>query len=186
MKDENIIQLYFERDERAIAESDRKYGTYCYRVADNILHSKEDSEECVNDTWLRAWDAMPPARPVCLRMFLARITRNLSFNVYKAKNAEKRGGGQASLVLEELEDCLSGSSDTEAEFLASELQSSINRFVRSLPERDGNIFIRRYFYAESLADIAQRYRMAESSVRVVLHRTRKKLRSWLEREGFIV
>lgn len=183
MRDESIIQLYFERDETAIGETNRKYGSYCYRVADNILHSREDSEECVNDTWLRAWDAIPPARPSCLKLFLARITRNLSFNRFKARNAQKRGEGETALVLEELEECLPGGRDTEEEFLAEELAGSINRFVRSLPVRDGDIFIRRYFFADSLPGIAKRYGMAESSVRVVLHRTRKKLRVRLEEEG---
>lgn len=184
MKDENIIQLYFERDERAIGETDRKYGAYCYRVADNILHNREDSEECVNDTWLRAWDAMPPTWPGCLRMFLAKITRNLSFNRYKAKTAEKRGGGETELVLEELEECLPGNMDVERSYLARELTASINRFVRALPVRDGNIFVRRYFYSEPISEIARKYHMAESSVRVILHRTRKKLKKQLEKEGF--
>ena len=185
MKDESIIQLYFERNESAIDETDKKYGNYCYRIADNILHSREDSEECVNDTWLRAWDAIPPARPDCLRLFLAKITRNLSFNRWRAGRAEKRGGGETALVLDELEECLSGMGDVEEQFQAAELSAAINDFVKALPERDGNIFVRRYFFGEPLPHIAKRYGLAESSVRVALHRARRRLKERLEKDGFL-
>lgn len=185
MRDESIIRLYFERNENAIDETDKKYGNYCYRIADNILHSREDSEECVNDTWLRAWDAMPPTRPDNLRLFLAKITRNLSFNRYRASRADKRGGGETALVLEELEECLPGGRDVEAEYQAAELTAAINEFVKALPKRDGNIFVRRYFFGESLPHISRRYGLAESSVRVILHRVRKKLKVRLEKEGLV-
>lgn len=186
MTDKQIVELYFERDERAIRETNKKYGAYCFRIADNILHNREDAEECVNDTWMKTWDAVPPAKPVYLNLFLAKIVRNLSFNRYQAKHAQKRGGGEMALVLEELEDCIAGLSDVEARYIAKELNTIINRFAHSLPERECNIFIRRYFYAEPLRDIARRYCLSHNAVAVSLSRTRKKLQKRLEKEGYFL
>lgn len=184
MEDSQIIELYFNRKEEAIKETDNKYGSYCFSIAENILHNAEDSEECVSDTWLKAWNAMPPERPTVLCMFLAKITRNLSFNRFHARNAEKRGGGEIHLVLEELAECIANESDTESEYLAKELEQSIRKFVRNLPEREGNVFVRRYFFTEPVAVIAKRYGMSENNVMVVLSRTRKKLRAHLSKEGY--
>lgn len=186
MQDNEIMDLYLKREEAAISETEKKYGGYCHMVAENILHNKEDSEECVNDTWLKAWLAIPPARPTHLKLFLAKITRNLSFNRYKEKHAGKRGCGEISEVLDELEECLSGSSDVEADYLAKELHIAINNFVRSLPERDRTVFIRRYFFVESISEIARRYGLSENNVRVVLHRSRSKLKKQLEKEGYLL
>jgi len=185
MEDSRIIALYWQKSADAISESNRKYGAYCFTIANNILHNNEDSEECVNDTWLNAWNAMPPQKPGKLRAFFARITRNLSFNRYEARTAEKRGGGEIGLVLDELAECLASESDVEAEYEGKELGRCIDRFVSSLPERDGNVFMRRYFFTEPVALIAQRYGLTENNVMVILSRTRKKLKQELIKEGYI-
>ncbi len=186
MRDNEIIDLYWSRDERAIEESDTKYGAYCYVVAQNILQSHEDSEECVSDTWLRAWKSIPPQRPSVLRAFLAKITRNLALDKYRAQGAKKRGNGQMNVVLDELAECLDDSRSVEGEIEAKELRRMINSFVKSLSDREGDIFIRRYFYVESVADIADRYEISENYVSVMLSRTRKKLRKYLEQRGVTV
>ena len=183
MEDREIIALYWARKEQALEETDAKYGSYCRTVAWNILRSREDSEECVNDTWLRAWNAIPPQKPGILSSFLARITRNLSLDRYKAARTDKRGGGRVTVALEELEHCLPGQFSVEQAMEDAELAQLLDRFLRSLPERDRCIFLRRYWYLDPLADIACRYRMAEGTVKSALHRTRKKLRAQLEREG---
>lgn len=184
MEDNQIVELYFQRNADAIKETDSKYGSYCFAIADNILHNREDSEECVSDTWLSAWNAMPPHRPTVLRMFLAKITRNLSFNRFHARNAKKRGGGEIYLVLEELAECIANESDTENEYIAKELEQSIRLFVRGLPEREGNVFVRRYFFTEPVAVIANRYGMNDNNVMVILGRARKKLKAHLSKEGY--
>ncbi len=184
MDDQKIIELYFQRNADAIKETDNKYGSYCFAIANNILHNNEDSEECVNDTWLNAWNAIPPQRPTIFRMFLAKITRNLSFNRFEARNAEKRGGGEIHLVLDELAECIANESDTENEYFAKELEESIRVFVRELPKREGNIFIRRYFFTEPISVISKRYGMTDNYVTVILSRIRKKLKVRLEKEGY--
>ena len=184
MEDHQIIELYWQKNADAISETAGKYGAYCFAIAENILHNAEDSEECVNDTWLRAWNAIPPQRPDALRVFLAKITRNLAFNRFNARNAEKRGGGEIALVLDELGDCLGGA-DAETEYEAKELRRCVRLFVRSLPERDGNVLARRYFFAEPVADIAKRYGLSENNVMVILSRTRRKLKAHLMKEGYL-
>jgi len=185
MEDSRIVELYRQKDPGAITESDLKYGTYCFAIADNILHSHEDSEECVNDTWLRAWNAIPPQKPANLKLFFAKITRNLAFNRFRARSAEKRGGGEIHLVLEELAECLAGEETVESAYAAKELGQCIRVFVRALPEREGNVFVRRYFFTEPVADIAKRYGLTANNVMVILSRTRSKLKTHLIREGFI-
>ena len=185
MEDRQIVELYWQKNADAISETSSKYGAYCFTIADRILHSTEDSEECVNDTWLHAWNAMPPQRPNVLRMFLARITRNLSVNLFNARSAEKRGGGEINLVLDELADCLAGETDVEEAYEGRELEQCIRRFVRSLTERDGNVFVRRYFFTEPVAAIAEQYGLTENNVMVILSRTRKKLKLKLVKEGYL-
>ena len=184
MEDDQIIELFWQKNADAISETANKYGSYCFTIAENILHNTEDSEECVNDTWLRTWNAIPPQRPGVFRIFLAKITRNLAFNRFHARNAEKRGGGEIALVLDELGECLGGA-DTEAAYEAKELRQCIRHFVRSLPEREGNVMARRYFFAEPVADIAKRYGLSENNVMVILSRTRKKLKAHLLKEGYL-
>ena len=186
MTDEKIIELYFARAEVAIEETDKKYGAYCFQISENILHCKEDSEECVNDTWLKTWDTIPPTRPQCFKLFLAKIVRNLSFNKYKAKYADKRGNGELALILDELEECIAGKNDVEEFCMVKELQNALDKFVSSLPERECNVFVRRYFYSDSIKDISKRYGLLENNIRVMLNRTRNKLKVKLEEEGFFV
>ena len=185
MEDHQIVELYWQKNADAISETSNKYGGYCFAIADHILNNTEDSEECVNDTWLHAWNAIPPQKPNVLRMFLAKITRNLSVNRFKARSAEKRGGGEILLVLDELADCLAGETDVEREYEGRELEQCIRRFVRGLPERDGNVFVRRYFFTEPVAAVAERYGLTENNVMVILSRTRKKLRLKLAKEGYL-
>lgn len=186
MKDQQIIELYWKRDESAIRETGDKYGSYCHGIANRILHNYQDSEECVNDTWLKAWNAIPPQRPDVLRQFLGKITRNLSFDRYKAKQAAKRGGGELNVVLDELEECVAGSSDVETEISAKELQRCLNAFIGSLSYRDSDVFLRRYYFVESTAEIAKKYGMKESNVLTILSRTRRKLKSYLIKEGYVL
>lgn len=185
MEDSQIVELYWQKNTEAISETADKYGAYCFTVADNILHSAEDSEECVNDTWLHAWNAMPPQKPDVLRMFLAKITRNLSFNRFNARNMEKRGGGEIVLVLDELSECLASEADVEATYEATELEQCIRCFVRSLPERDRNVFVRRYFFTEPTSTIAERYGLTANNIAVILSRVRKKLKLELAKEGYL-
>jgi RNA polymerase sigma-70 factor (ECF subfamily) len=185
LEDAQIIELYWQKNADAISETANKYGAYCFTVADNILHSAEDSEECVNDTWLHVWNAIPPQRPNVLRMFLAKITRNLSFNRFNARSAEKRGSGEIALVLDELSECLASEADVEAAYEAMELEQCIQRFVRSLSKRDRNVFVRRYFFTEPVASIAERYGLTANNIIVILSRTRKKLKLELSKEGYL-
>ncbi|MBQ8831005.1 MAG: sigma-70 family RNA polymerase sigma factor [Oscillospiraceae bacterium] len=184
MEDSKIIEMYMLRDAEAITESNNKYGDYCFAVAENILKNREDAEECVSDTWLRAWNSIPPKKPEKLQMFFAKITRNLAFTRYREKTAEKRGGGEIHLVLDELSQCIAGNADIESDYMGKELGSCIRDFVRTLPERECNIFLRRYFFTESVAEIAGKYGIRESNVMVILSRTRKKLKAHLIKEGY--
>ena len=186
MDDESIVRLYWDRNEAAITESSGKYGTYCTAIAHNILRSMADAEECVNDTWLRAWNAMPPHRPVLLSVFLGKITRNLSFDRYRRLHREKRGGDQIDAVLDELAECVSGGDDTERRWEEKELTEEINRFLSSLPESRRYMFILRYWYADSVADIARRMNVSENNVSVTLSRIRGRLKQRLIERGFDV
>lgn len=184
MNDSQIIELYWNRDPQAVSASDEQYGAYCFTVANGILGDAQDSEECVNDTWLRAWNAIPPTRPTVLKVFLAKITRRLSFDRYKARKAQKRGGGETTLVLEELAECIADESDVEGQVDMQELGGVINQFVASLPEREQELFVRRYFFSDSIGQIADRYGMNQNHVNVTLSRVRKRLRSHLSKEGY--
>lgn len=185
MTDDEIIALYQRRDESAIQATSDSYGPYCHSIADRILGSQEDAEECVNDTWLRAWNTIPPQRPNCLRMFLAKITRNLAFDAFKRGRAGKRGGGELLLALDELEECVSDGSDVESAVITEELRRGVDRFLRELPRRERDVFLRRYFFVESTGEIAERYGLRPDHVLVILSRTRKKLRSYLEKEELL-
>lgn len=184
MEDSAIIDLYWNRDEMAINYSADKYGRYCFSVAEEILSNPEDSEECVNDTWLRAWNAIPPQRPGVLRMFFARITRNLAFDKYKARVAAKRGGGEIALVLSELAECIPGGTSPEEQVVMQQLRQSVAAFARGLPKREANVFVRRYFFAEPVSAISLRYDLTEDHVYVLLSRIRRKLKAHLRKEGY--
>ncbi len=184
MDDHSIVQLYWDRNDQAISKTSEKYGHYCKAIAKNILNNDEDAEECVNDTWLNAWNSMPTHWPEQLAAFLGKITRNLSFNKYKHNRAEKRGGGEIALVLGELTDCVSGTDNIEQMIDRQELVKAINTFVRSLSLEKRNIFVRRYWYADPVSKIAADYGMLQGSVSKTLERTRKKLKLYLAERGF--
>ena len=186
MDDQDIIALYFKRDEDAIPRTAARYGAYCYTVANNILANREDSEECVNDTWRSAWPAIPPASPGRLRLFLARITRNLAGNRLESARAEKRGGGETALVLEELAECVADTRTVETELELRELERSICSFLHSLSERDSSIFLLRYFYVIPVRRIAARYGLSEKHASAVLSRVRRRLAEHLRREGLML
>lgn len=186
MRDTEIIDLYFARDERALTESEKSFGSYCYSIAWHILYDKEDSDECVNDTWLKAWNNIPPTRPSKLAIFLGTITRNLSLDRWKSKQTQKRGNGAMDVVLDEIEECVPDKSSVEDIVETKELQELLNAFLKSLPERDCNIFLRRFWYVEEYAEIAERYDLNINTVKSSVFRTRAKLKDFLEKEGVTI
>lgn len=185
MDDISIVQLYWDRSEQAIAETDIKYGAYCYTIAYNALASNEDAEESVSDTYMAAWNKLPPHRPASLAAFLGKITRYISINRWKARNTAKRGGGEILLTLEELSQCVDGKQDVAGAYEYSELVRAFGRFLDTLPEMQRDIFLRRYWFFDSVADIAESYGFTQSKVTSMLHRTRGKLRKHLEEEGYL-
>lgn len=184
MEDTEIISLYFARSEQAVVETDRKYGRYCFTLANAILSSREDSEEIVSDTYLKTWNAIPPRRPVVFRMFLAKITRNLAFTRFRAETAQKRGGGEMEALLDELADCIPAPDTVEEQLTRRELTLAVRAFLDTLKVREQNIFLRRYFFVEETETIAARYGMRPDAVRRSLSRTRVKLKDYLTREGY--
>ena len=184
MDDEKIVALYWDRNEQAVEETSAKYGSYCGQIARNILDSGPDAEECVNDTWLHAWNAIPPPRPALLAVFLGRITRNLAFDRWRRNRSEKRGGGQIDLVLDELAECVSGADDPAHAVQAQELVKEIDRFLAGLPEDKRAMFLQRYWYADSVRTIARRFAMSENNVSVMLSRLRGKLKTQLHERGY--
>jgi RNA polymerase sigma-70 factor (ECF subfamily) len=186
LKDEEIIRLYFRRDERAIAETSSKYGNYCASIVRKILCNDTDVEECLDDTYMKAWTTIPPTRPGIFRVYLGKIARNLAFNMYEHMTAGRRGGGTVDAVLDELEECIPASSDVEQHIIGSELSYLIRCFVNSLPEKDACIFTERYFYTAEIRDIACKYGMSRNNVSVTLSRLRSRLKKELEKEGYLV
>ena len=185
MDDKSIVDLYFDRNQDAITQTDKKYGRYCYCIAYNILTNKEDAEESVSDTYMAAWKAMPPKRPSILATFLGKITRHLSIDRWRSRNRYKRGGGEIILALEELEDCIADSQTVEKTYERKQLALVFNRFLEALPETERRIFLCRYWYMDSISDISNYYSFSDSKVTSMLHRTRKKLRTVLEEEGLL-
>lgn len=185
MDDQTIVSLYWQRSEQAISETDRKYGGYCYSVAYNVLANKEDAEESVNDTYLAAWNSLPPQKPGILTAFLGRLTRNISIDRWRVLSAGKRGGGQMPLALEELGDCVSSGSDVEEIAIGREAVAAFNRFLDGLPKAERQVFLRRYWYLDSIRSIAESFGFKEAKVTTMLHRTRMKLKTQLEKEGYL-
>jgi len=183
LDDIDIIALYWARDQRAIAESERSYGAYCRRIADHILARREDTEECVNDTWLRSWNAMPPQRPNRLAAFFGKITRNLALDRWRKDRADRRGGGQLPLALEELGDCVGRRSQIEEELEASETAAAISRFLYAKDKMDRQLFVRRYWYLESIRELEVWSGLRESQIKSRLHRMRRQLGEYLRKEG---
>ena len=179
MEDGEIVALYWQRSEQAIAETQHKYGGYCYSIAKNILWSAEDSEETVSDTYIGAWNAMPPSRPEQLRTFLGKITRRLALKKLRTQTAEKRGGGETQLVLDELEGCVPAGADVEMQVELRELVRRIDAFLQTLSREERRVF-------DSITEIAERFGFGQSKVKMMLLRTRGKLLAQLEREEMIV
>lgn len=186
MTDEGIVNLYWDRNEAAITETDLKYGRYCFSISYNILSNKEDSDECVNDTYNAAWNSMPPQRPVILSAFLGKIVRNISLNRYKELNAQKRGGNQMELILDELGEIASDMPGPDDRVIQTQLVKAINEFLAGLPAEKRIMFVRRYWYADDIGAIAKRMGMSANNVSVEIRRIRLKLRGYLIERGFDV
>ena len=188
MDDVQILDLYWARSEHAIKETANQYGKYCYFIAYNILHNAEDSEECVNDTYMKAWEVIPPQRPNRLSTFLGKITRNLALNRHKFYSAEKRGAGNVVLALEELQMCVPNHGEESEEKIADDLTltDALNRFLESLKPEPRKIFVQRYWYFSSVKEIAEDFGIGESKVKMSLLRTRKELGEFLAKEGVLL
>ncbi len=183
MEDQKIIDLYWARSQEAITRTAEKYGSYCMVIACNILGNTEDAEECVNDTYLGAWNTIPPQRPAILSSFLGRLTRNLSLDRYRYNTAEKRNSNM-TVALEELSGCVSGDESPEQTIDRKELVLAINDFLSTLSAQKRGIFICRYWYFDSVQQIASRYRITPGNVSVTLNRLRQKLRMYLQERGY--
>ena len=184
MEDSEIVRLFTERSEEAIAAAMVKYKGYCTKIAYNILYSHEDAEECVNDAFMRVWELIPPNRPEMLSTFIGKLTRNLAINRYRQTLAEKRGSGEATVAFEELSEVISDNTNVANETERRELLGEINRFLGRLPEKKRNIFVCRYWFCDSIRDISAEFSVSESNVSVILNRTRQKLREHLQKRGF--
>ena len=184
MEEQAILTSLYNREESAITQMQQSYGSYCASIARNILEDPQDVEEILSDTWLRAWNSIPPAKPTHLKLYLARITRNLSFDRFRAQSREKRGSGETALALHELSECIGGGSPEEI-LEAEELRNGLNRFLSTLPQRDRQIFLLRYFHLLSTEAIARRISLRPDNVRAILSRTRRKLRQFLHKEGLL-
>lgn len=184
MEDTRIIELLWRRDEAGLQGAREAYGALCSGLADNLLGSREDAEECFSDALLRLWNSVPPERPQHLRAYLAKLTRRAAIDRLRARSAEKRGGGAAETLIDELAECVSGGEDAESETMTRALGEAISRFLRNIPVRQRALFVRRYFRGEPVQELARRFGMKPNSVTVSLKRTREKLRAYLEQEGF--
>lgn len=182
MQDDDIVKLFLARSETAVAELSNKFGHFCYTIAFNILSNYQDSEECVNDTYLTAWNIIPPNQPRKLSSFLGRITRNIALDKFDYNTAKKRNG-EFDLILSELEECISSPADVEKQYNEGETATYISTFLRKLDFEHRNVFMRRYWYADSISDISKRFEISESKVKSMLFRIRNKLRFFLEKEG---
>ncbi|MBR0385913.1 MAG: sigma-70 family RNA polymerase sigma factor [Erysipelotrichaceae bacterium] len=186
MDDFEIVEMYWDRNEQAISATQDKYGRYCFSIAYNILFNNADSEECLNDTWLHTWNSIPPQRPEKLGAYVGKITRNLALNMYERETAQKRGGRQTELALDELSEVIGKPSDVEENVNLELLKDSINRFLRHESPQNRKVFIQRYWYMCSVKEIARDFGLSESNVKMILSRTREKLREVLAKEGYAV
>lgn len=181
------MELYHSRDEKAIKETERKYGKYCYSVAYNILCDIPDSEEAVNDTYIGAWNSMPPLRPIILSSFLAKLTRRISIDKLRKRTSKKRGGDEITLALNELSECIgTNENDVENAVEMRRLTDVLNTFLGSLPKTERKVFICRYWYIDSVKSISKQFGFSESKVKSMLFRTRNRLKEVLSEEGFFL
>lgn len=185
MDDGSIVQLYWDRDEAAIAQTQKKYGQYLMKIAVNILSDREDSQEGVNDTYLAAWESIPPQRPNVLSTYLGKLTRRICIDLFRKKTSQKRGGGEYALSLEELEDCVGSPESPEKTLEAKLLAQTIADYLQTQSREVRNVFISRYYYMDPVKDIAGYCRISESKVKILLYRARQGLRAHLEKEGFM-
>lgn len=186
MEDKQIVQLYWDRSQQAVEETSKKYGRYCYSIAYNILGNVSDAEESLNDTYLDAWNSMPPHRPSVLSTFLGKITRRVSIDRFRYLHAGKRGNGELPLVIDELEACISAGSSVEGEIELQELTHLLERFLDGLSRTERRVFVCRYWYMDSVASICVQFGFSQSKVKTMLYRTREKLKKYLEQEGYLV
>ena len=185
MEDKQIIDLYFRRSEQAIQETASKYGSYLSTIAYNILNNREDTEECVSDTYLTAWNRIPPTCPSHFSVFLATITRTLSIDRWRRAKAAKRGKGQLPLALHELGHTIPTKQDVEEDYIRTELTALMNQFLRELPDMDRRVFLCRYWYLDSIQEISQQFGLSQSKVKSMLMRTRRKLKAYLVEKGAV-
>ena len=185
MDDEKILDLFFQRDEQAVSLTQMKYGSYCQSIAYRILRQKEDGDECVNDTWLRTWSSIPPARPENLRAYVGKITRNLALNRIRKDSAWKRTGDCVSISLNELSECIADQGNVEEQIENNAVAEGINRFLAELPKEKRVCFVLRYWYFYSIAEIAEKMHMREEKAKSILFRTRKQLKHYLEQEDIL-
>lgn len=183
MEDKEIVALYWDRNEQAISATDEKYGGYCRRIAVNILQNYQDSEECVNSSYMKVWSCIPPNMPKVFSAFLAKITRNTAIDTYRQSRSLRAGGGELPLIYEELEDCVSDKDSPAEEYERKRLLEVINRFLEHLPRKNRIIFVLRYSLCVSVKEIAARVGKSENAVSVSLNRTRRDLREYLAKEG---
>ena len=184
MDDNAIIERFLARDEGAIEAASREYGAYCAAIANGILGDQGAAEECVNDTWLKCWQSIPPQRPHSLKGYAGRIARNLALSALRSEKAQKRGGGQIQLALDELSEVVSGGETPEGALDRQAFRAALDDFLAALPERDRNLFLRRYWYLDGVDALAKRFRMSRTHVTTTLHRLRQRLRVHLQQEGF--
>lgn len=185
MEDSQIVALYWERNAYAIDATAEKYGRYCYTIAYHILSNKEDADESVNDTYMSAWERIPPHHPSVLSTFLGKITRRISLNRWRNQTRQKRGGGEVPLALEELSECVPSAFSTEREVERKELTLAISRFLATLPEAERDVFVSRYWFLASVKEISGKFGFTESKTKSMLSRTREKLRNYLSKEGLL-
>jgi len=184
LNDASIIELLLERNEQAVSEMKNSYEKLCFHVADNILSQQEDAEECVNSAYMDVWKSIPPNRPVSLKNYLCRLVKNRALNIIKRNTAEKRSTSMA-VSLEELSECIPDGKSIENSIEAEQLGMAVSRFLRTQPEKYRKLFVRRYWYSDSVEKIGRLYGMNEKTVAVCLFRTRKKLKAYLQKEGYI-
>ena len=186
MKDEDIVSLYWDRDERAIRETETKYDRYLTKIAYNILNDAEDSRESVNDTYLAAWNSMPPHRPSVLSSYLAKLARRISIDLFRYRTRDKRMASEYAISLSELEDCVSGGNTTEEAVNVKLLADAIGIYLRLQSEEARTAFIGRYYFLDPIKEVADYCGMTESKTKTLLHRTRQGLKEYLKKEGYPV
>lgn len=185
MEDEKIVALYWARQEQAVEETEKTYGPYLFAIAQRILGDHWDAEECVSDTYRGAWDSIPPHKPERLSAYLAKLTRRSAMKIWRARDAQRRGGGEGALSLDELSDCIPNGSSLEEDITAKELAAAIDRFLLELPKVQRQVFVLRYFYGCNIRELCQKFGFSKSKTESMLHRTRQKLKEHLRKEGYI-